>query len=149
MLLRWFLAAAHLLALGMGLGAVYARGRLIGAAPLDGPALRRVFNADAWWGVAAVVWISTGLWRLFAGTEQPAAYYLANHTFYAKMTLLGVILVLEVWPMVTLIRWRVALAQGQVPDTGPARKIGFVSYLQAGLVVLMVLAATAMARGLG
>jgi putative membrane protein len=147
--LRWLLAAAHLLGLGIGLGAVWARARLIGAAPLDGPALRRVFTADAWWGVAAVVWISTGLWRLFAATEKPTAYYLANHAFYAKMALLAAILLLEIWPMVTLIRWRVAWAQGRVPDTGPARRIAAISYAQAGLVVLMVLAATAMARGLG
>ena len=147
--LRWLLATAHLLGLGIGLGAVWARARLIGAAPLDRTVLHRVFNADAWWGAAAVLWIGTGLWRLFAGTEKPTAYYLANHAFYAKMALLGAILLLELWPMVTLIRWRVALAQGQVPNTEPARMIATISYAQAALVVLMVLAATAMARGLG
>jgi putative membrane protein len=147
--LRWALATLHLLGLGIGLGAVWARARLIGAAPLDLPALRRVFAADAWWGVSAVVWISTGLWRLFAATEKPTGYYLANHAFYAKMALLAVILLVEIWPMVTLVRWRVAVAHGEVPDTGPARAIGRISYGQAALVVLMVLAATAMARGLG
>jgi putative membrane protein len=147
--LSWSLAALHLLGLGIGLGAVWARARLIGAAPLDLPALRRVFTADAWWGLAAVLWISTGLWRLFAATEKPTAFYLANHAFHAKMGLLAGILVLEIWPMVTLIRWRVAAARGEVPDTGPARAIARISYGQAGLVVLMVLAATAMARGLG
>ena len=30
-------------------------------APLDVPALRRVFYADTWWGIAAVLWIGTGL----------------------------------------------------------------------------------------
>src|SRR5207247_5390021 len=59
MTIRWLLAAVHLLALGVGLGAVWARGRAL-QAPLDVPALRRVFSADTWWGIAAVLWIGTG-----------------------------------------------------------------------------------------
>jgi putative membrane protein len=65
------------------------------------------------------------------------------------MALLLIILVLEVPPMVTLIRWRVLLARGEMPDTGPAGRFARISYVQAILVLLMVLAATAMARGIG
>ena len=67
---RWLLAAFHLLALGVGLGAVWARGRALRGA-LDTPSLRRVFYADTWWGVAAFLWIGTGVLRgtvTFAGT---------------------------------------------------------------------------------
>jgi len=60
MTIRWLLAAVHLLALGVGLGAVWARGRALQTS-LDVPALRRVFYADTWWGIAAVLWIGTGL----------------------------------------------------------------------------------------
>jgi len=114
MTIRWLLAAVHLLALGVGLGAVWARGRAL-QAPLDVPALRRVFYADTWWGIAAVLWIGTGLLRAFGGYEKGAFYYLHNQFFWAKMGLLA------------------------------AR----ISFVQAVLVVLMVLAATAMARGYG
>ena len=65
MLIRWLAAALHLLPLGIGLGAVWIRGR----APrltLDVSGLRRVFSADTLWGVAAVLWIGTGLLRAFA-----------------------------------------------------------------------------------
>jgi putative membrane protein len=65
------------------------------------------------------------------------------------MALLVVILLLELWPMVTLIRWRVLVGQGTVPKPGPTAAIARISYLQALLLVGMVLAATAMARGLG
>jgi putative membrane protein len=148
MIIRWLFAAAHLLALGIGLGAVWARGRALRGL-LDATGLRRVFYADTWWGVAAGLWIVTGLVRAFGGLEKGAAYYLHNHVFWTKMVLLVVILVLEVRPMVTLIRWRKLAARGERPDTSVAPRMASISYLEAALVVLMVLAATAMARGLG
>jgi len=149
MLLRWLLAAIHLLALGIGLGAVWVRARALAAAPSDRTALARALAADSAWGIAALLWIGTGLWRLLAGTEKPTAYYLASHIFWTKMALLAAILVLEIRPMVTLVRWRLHLAQGTPPDFTPAPAIARISYVQAVLVVLMVLAATAMARGIG
>jgi putative membrane protein len=149
MVLRWLLAATHLLALGIGLGSVWARARLLGGATLDGMTLRRALVADAWWAVAALLWFASGLWRLFAGTEKATAYYLANHVFWTKMALLTGILALEVRPIVTLTAWRRILARGEMPDLRAAAGIARTSYVQAALVILMVLAATAMARGLG
>ena len=148
MTIRWLLAAFHLLGLGVGLGAVWARGRAF-QAQLDVLGLRRVFHADAWWGIAAIVWIGTGLVRAFGGFEKGSFYYLHNHVFWAKMGLLAAILALEVGPMIALIRWRVAVARGSVPDTRAASRFARISLVQALLVVLMVLAATAMARGYG
>jgi len=148
MTIRWLLAAFHLLGLGVGLGAVLARGRAF-QAQLDVLGLRRVFYADAWWGIAAIVWIGTGLVRAFGGFEKGSFYYLHNHVFWAKMGLLAAILALEVGPMIALIRWRVAVARGSVPDTRAATGFARISFVQAVLVVLMVLAATAMARGYG
>lgn len=146
--MRWFFAALHLLGLGIGLGAVWARARALGG-PLDPPGLRRVFYADGWWGVAAAIWIGTGLVRVFAGLEKGMDYYLQSHVFWGKMTLLLAILVLEVSPMMMLARWRGQLRRGEAPDTGLAGRFASISYLQAVLVLLMVLAATAMARGIG
>ena len=148
MTIRWLLAALHLLALGVGLGAVWARGRAL-QAQLDVPGLRRVFYADAWWGIAALLWIGTGLVRAFGGFEKGSFYYLHNHVFWAKMALLVAILVLELGPMIALIRWRGAVARGAVLDTRAASRFARISFVQGILVVLMVLAATAMARGYG
>ena len=148
MLIRWLFAALHLVGLGVGLGAVWARARAL-RAPLDPAGLRRVFYADGWWGVAAAIWIGTGLVRVIGGLEKSMDYYLQNHVFWGKMTLLLAILLLEVSPMMTLIRWRVQLRRGEAPDTRLAGRFASISYLQAVLVLLMVLAATAMARGIG
>jgi putative membrane protein len=148
MLVRWLFAALHLLGLGVGLGAVWARARAL-RGPLDPAGLQRVFYADGWWGAAAGIWIGTGLVRVIAGLEKGMEYYLQNHVFWGKMTLLLAILVLEVSPMMTLVRWRAQVRRGETPDTRLAGRFASVSYLQVVLVLLMVLAATAMARGIG
>jgi putative membrane protein len=155
MTLRWLLAAVHLLALAIGLGSVWIRARALTEARTAtdpaavGRALKRAFSADGCWGLAALLWIGSGLWRLFAGLEKPPEYYYSNQLFWTKMLLLATILVLELWPMVTLIRWRTVVAKGAVPDLRPAAALARVSYVQAALVLLMLLAATGMARGLG
>ena len=148
MLVRWLVAAVHLAALGVGLGAVWARARAL-RAPLDAAGYRRVFYADSWWGIAALLWISTGLMRAFGGLEKGTDYYLHNPFFLTKMTLLVAVLALEVWPMATLIRWRIARRKGEAVDTSRAPTVALISTTQAAAVVAMVLAATAMARGLG
>jgi putative membrane protein len=146
--MRWLLATLHLLALGVGLGAVWARARTL-SGELDAAGLRRVFYADTWWGIAAVVWIATGLARALGGLEKGTDYYLHNRLFLAKMGCLLLILVLEVSPMISLIRWRMSLAEGEVIDTSRAPRFARISLIQAVLVVVMVLAATGMARGYG
>lgn len=149
MIARWLLAATHLLALGIGLGAVWSRARSLGARELDLATVKRGLTADAWWGMAALLWVGTGLGRLLAGTEKPTAYYFHNHAFWGKMGLFLAILALEAYPIATLARWRAAVRRGELPALGAAHGIARVSYIQAILVMLMVLAATAMARGLG
>ncbi len=148
MVLRWLLAAVHLLALGIGLGAVWVRARALRGS-FDEAGLRRIFAADSWWGLAAVLWIGTGLWRLLAATEKPTRYYLENHLFWLKMGALLAILLLEIAPMVTLIRWRIEAGRGESVDSRRAPLFASISYVEALLVVIMVFAATAMARGFG
>ena len=148
MLIRWLLAALHLLPLGLGLGAVWWRGVTLGG-PLDRVGLQRVFLADTIWGIAAVLWIVTGLMRAFGGYEKGTEYYMHNGAFLIKMVLLALILILEIWPMVTLIQWRIRQSRRTLTDTNAANAIARISWIQTGLVILMIFAATAMARGLG
>jgi len=65
------------------------------------------------------------------------------------MACLLLILILEIAPMLTFIRWRGQLARHESVDTSKARFFARISAWQAVLVMVMVLAATAMARGLG
>ncbi|HET9234798.1 MAG TPA: DUF2214 family protein [Candidatus Eisenbacteria bacterium] len=148
MSISWILAALHLLGLGIGLGAVWTRAQAL-RGPLDKDGLLRVFRADGWWGGAAFIWLSTGLVRLLTSFEKGPAYYLHNAFFHTKLTLFVLILVLEIMPMVTLIRWRKAIRHEDTPDTSRARAMARISTVQAILVVLIVFAAAGMARGLG
>jgi putative membrane protein len=136
----------HLLALGIGLGAIWTRGRALRGI-IDNAALRRAFAADAWWGAAAVLWLGTGLARLFAQSEKPLDYYLANPLFHIKMGLFVLLLSLEVWPMITLIRWRRAMGRNQTATHAPARRLSRISMIETVLVVIIVFVAAAMARG--
>jgi putative membrane protein len=152
MTLRVLLAVLHLIALGIGLGAVWARARSLEVRPLDITAVRRAFAADTWWGVAAGLWLTTGLWRLLASVEKPTSYYMQNHVFYTKMGFFVLILILEISPMIALIRWRRDAGRNReswTPDESVAARISTISYIEAALVLAMVLAATAMARGVG
>ena len=140
-----------MLALGIGLGAVWARSRAL-RDPVDVSSLRRAFAADTWWGIAAGIWLITGLWRLFAATEKSTSYYMSNHFFMMKMGLFILILILELRPMITLGKWRRAVSKPDF-DVGSisvvAKRISVISQVEAILVVLMVLAAVTMARGYG
>jgi putative membrane protein len=147
-LVRWTIAVIHLLGLGLGPGAIWSRSRAL-KDPSDPHNIQRALFADTLWGIAALLWITTGLARAFAGLEKGSAYYLANDAFWVKMVLLGLVLLLEIWPMVTLIRWRIQIARGEAINTQHARRFAQISAMQAVLVVAMVFAATAMARGIG
>jgi putative membrane protein len=147
-MLRWLLASFHLLALGIGLGAIWVRARGLQGLP-EPSCLRRVLRADVCWGLAALLWLGTGLPRLLIGTEKPTAYYLANHLFWLKLGLFGLVFLLELAPMVALGRWRSALRHGQTPDTSLAPRWAFISRVEVGLVLLILFIATATARGYG
>jgi putative membrane protein len=141
-------SALHLLALAIGLPAIFLRGRAL-KGRLDADGLRRLFAADSVWGLAALLWVATGLLRAFAGLEKGTAFYLASHLFWLKMALFVAIVALETGPMVTFLRWRREQKQGVAPDTSRARTFFLLSHAQLALVVLMVFVASFMARGFG
>ena len=145
---RWLLATGHLLALAIGVAAVLMRARALRATRSEAD-LPPVFVADNWWGVAALLWLGTGLLRAFAGFEKGTTYYLSNPLFHAKLGLFVLVVFLEVWPAVTLVRWRLALRRGQAVDLDNAGRFASLSYVEAGIVLLILPLATAIARGVG
>jgi putative membrane protein len=141
-------SALHLLALAIGLPSVFMRGRAL-KGPLDETGLRRLFTADTLWAVAAALWIVTGLVRAFGGLEKGSQFYLSSPLFVVKMGLLIAVLLLEIWPMITFIRWRIARARGQTPTKARVGGLYAVNQIQLGIVVVMVFVASLMARGIG
>jgi len=141
-------SALHVLALALGLSSVYLRGRAL-KGPLDRNEIKRLLAADTVWGIAAALWIVTGLLRAFGGLEKGSQFYLQSPLFWTKMALFVTVILLEIWPMVTFIRWRRVLRRGEMPDTSRARALYLINHVEMALVVLMVFVASFMARGFG
>lgn len=141
-------SSLHVLALAIGLPSVWWRGRVL-KGRLDAEGLRQLFVADSLWGIAALLWIVTGLLRAFGGLEKGTEFYLHSPLFWVKMALFAGVLMLEIWPMLTFIRWRGQLRRGQAPDTSRARTFYVLNHVEMGIVVVMVFVASLMARGIG
>jgi len=141
-------SALHVLALAIGLPGVFLRGRAL-KGPLDAQGLRKLLAADSAWGIAALLWVATGLLRAFGGLEKGTQFYLASTLFWTKLGLFAIILVLEARPMLTFVRWRTQLRRGQAPDTSSARAFYVLNHIEMGLVVVIMFVASFMARGFG
>ena len=146
-------ASAHYLALGIGFFGVAYRGVALKEAlqGLTHERARKIFLGDAFWGVAALLWIATGLMRAFGGLEKGTEFYLSNHIFWTKMLLFGVIFGIEIKPMITLIKWRGAFKKGQPPTATPEqlRQLRVINHIEMLLLVIMIFLAGLMARGFG
>jgi putative membrane protein len=151
MLLAAFLAALHYLALALGLGAVFARGlrlRDLSRSPWNPDVLTRLLSADTVWGLAALLWIGTGLVRAFGSVERSSTFYLRNGFFLVKMGLFIALLALEVFPMITFIRWRIGRSTGGAPMANPPlRTLMRINDAEVAIVAVIPFVASLMARG--
>ncbi|HEX4933955.1 MAG TPA: DUF2214 family protein [Gemmatimonadaceae bacterium] len=148
MTIRWLLAAFHLLALGIGLESVWARGRALRRLERgdDRETLRRIFTHDNWYGIAALLWYPTGIARAFFGFEKGTGYYLQQPFFVAKLALVLLVGAVEMWVMVQLIRWRRQQQLGEAVDVRHAARMARISAWETYAIMLAVFLATAAAR---
>ena len=147
MSLKYLFAALHLVALAIGIAAVYGRWRALRRvkSTVDLP---DVFHADNWYGIAVLIWLITGLMRAFGGMEKGTDYYLGSHWFLGKMALFVIVFLLEIYPMITLIRWRRSLKKGGLVELGLVPALARLTLIELPLLIVMVFMAAAMARGL-
>lgn len=141
-------SAVHVLSVATALAAVFLRGRAL-RRPLDAAGFRLLFAADNAWGLAALALIVTGLLRAFGGLEKGTAFYVGSALFWTKLGLFGLVFALEVWPMVTFLRWRRQLGRGQAPDTRTLPALWRLNHVELVLAVATVFVASFMARGFG
>jgi putative membrane protein len=139
------LSAIHVLTLALGLGAVVTRGRAL-ARPLDEAGWQRLLAADNLWGIAAGLWIASGLARVFFGGKEPSFYW-RNGFFWIKLALFGVVFALELTPMMTFIRVRTARRRRMLLPRFSVEAFRRINTAEVVLVVAIVFAAAFMARG--
>jgi putative membrane protein len=134
-----------MLTLALGAGAVFARGRAL-ARPLDDEGWKRLLAADTMWGVAAVLWIASGLGRVFFGGKDPGFYW-RNGFFWVKLSLFAAVFALELAPMMTFIRVRKARREGAAMPRFSVEAYRRINAVELALVVTIVFVAAFMARG--
>lgn len=139
------LSAIHMLTLALGAGAIYMRGRAL-SRPLDDAGWRQLLAADNAWGIAAVLWIASGVARVFYGGKTPAFYW-RNGFFWLKLGLFALVFVLELAPMTAFIRVRRARATRSALPRIPIDAFRRISYAELSLIVMIVFVAAFMARG--
>lgn len=145
MIISALLSAIHMLTLALGLGAVFTRGRAL-SGTLDQAGWDRLLAADNAWGVAAALWIASGLGRLFFGGKE-TSFYWRNGFFWTKLALFALVFALELKPMMTFIRVRSARRRGAALPPFSAQTLHWINSLEIVLVVMIVFVAALMARG--
>jgi putative membrane protein len=118
--------------------------------PLTLERARRLQVTDMVLGLAAGALLVVGLLRVFY-FEKGAAYYFQNYAFLAKLGLFILVALLSIYPTVVFIRWGRDLRRGQLPvlDAKRARTLRALIHWELAAVVLLLLCAALMARGIG
>ena len=118
--------------------------------PLTAASARRILVADLISGVSAGMVLVVGLLRVFF-FEKGSLYYAQSGTFIAKMALFGLVALLSIAPTLEFLSWRKAIKAGEAPAVSEAklRLVRRLIHFELAGVVLILLAAALMARGVG
>lgn len=144
-----FLAFLHHLAAFTLAGAIAVQFVLI-RSEMDGVNARRLSAADAVLGASAAVVLVIGLLRVFY-FEKGASYYFQSVPFIVKLSLFAIVALASIYPTVVFASWRKAMKLGSMPAVAPGklRAIRRVIHWELAGVVVILLCAALMARGVG
>jgi len=122
---------------------------LIGA-ELNLRSARRLQLADMIFGVSSGVVLLAGLLRVFY-LEKGPGYYFHSWPFLAKLVLFLGVGLASIPPTLEFLSWRNSLKQGQIPvlSTARRRRLRGLMRLELAGIVLILLCAALMARGIG
>src|SRR5262249_21009565 len=111
---------------------------------------RKILRFDMIYGIAAGALVAIGLMRVHF-FEKGAAYYYHSATFIAKMALFIAVGLISIYPTVAYLRWRPELKLEKIPVVPPAtlRKLRLAVHAELTCIVLILLMAAMMARGVG
>jgi putative membrane protein len=107
-------------------------------------ATRKLARADMVVGISALLVLLVGLARVFH-FEKGGAYYFHSWPFIGKLTLFILIALASIYPTVQFIRW----SKGKAVDPAALRKVRGIVHAELAGMVLILLFAAMMARGVG
>ena len=111
---------------------------------------RKLQVVDTIYGLAAVMLLVVGLGRVFH-FEKGATYYFHTWTFIAKFSLFVLVGLASIVPTLAFRKWRNSVRQGQPPHVSAEhlRRLRSIVHLELIGVVLIILCAALMAKGIG
>jgi putative membrane protein len=111
---------------------------------------RKVLRADMILGISAGVLLLVGLGRVFH-FEKGALYYFHTWTFITKLSLFVIVGVLSIIPTREFLSWRATIQAGRAPAVAPEKlkSIGTIIHIEMTAVVVILLMAALMAKGVG
>ena len=118
--------------------------------PLSVTAARRLMRTDMIFGAAATVVLVVGMLRV-AYFEKGPAYYWHDAFFLMKFGAFVLAGLISIYPTKVFLSWNAGLKAGAAPEI-PAdrtRRVRMCLMLELTLLVVIVLGAALMARGLG
>ena len=117
---------------------------------LSVPRARRLLRIDFAFGMAAMVLLVVGLLRVFY-FEKGAGYYFHSIPFIVKLSLFAAVGLASIYPTMQFLSWRGALKEGRAPMVAPGtlRRLRMVVHAELTGLVIIILCAALMARGIG
>jgi putative membrane protein len=109
---------------------------------------RRLQRIDLWYGVSAVMLLVAGVLRVIYGGKG-YQFYVESTLFWVKMALVLIISILSIYPTIRYIRWGTIAEGGMVVPDAEFMRIRSLLRIQVIGVLLVLLVAPAMARGMG
>jgi putative membrane protein len=149
MFLDWVLASLHHLAV-FSLAAIIAAEFTLIRNEMNGTTIARLSRIDLHDGITAGLVIVFGVARVFFGAKG-YEYYVANHIFWTKMLLFAAVGIVSISPTLRFAAWRKQSAAdvGFRPIAKEVSGVRRALWIEAGLFLLIPVAAAAMARGYG
>ena len=111
---------------------------------------RRLQRADMALGITAGVLLVVGFARVLYFEKGPS-YYFHSGPFIAKFAIFIAVGLLSIFPTLVFLSWRTATREGRAPaiDAAQIRMVRRVVHAELAAVILIVLFAALMARGIG
>jgi putative membrane protein len=116
---------------------------------LDAAGVRKLGRIDAFYGVTAGLLLAAGFARVYFGLKSPEFYW-SSPAFHLKLTVFVLLGLASLPPTIRYIQWSRGLKSGArtaVADSEIAAVRRWL-HLEAGLLLLLPLAAGLMARGI-